>query len=303
MRRPPRTSGQHLVRSGEITHAAREPPDSSFARPGPLPGPWCGGYPPGMERSPTAQARTRSRDVPGTTAPTAGVTPKAPASTSTPRPDVIRVVDASTPDDVLVKGLRCGDAGAFETVLSRYHHAMIRVALLYVREPETAEEVAQETWLAVIEGLDRFEERSSFRTWVFRILTNIARKRGPRERRSVPFSQLAARELGSREPLVDPGRFVGPDDPEWEGHWISAVPNWGERADSALLEAETLKYIATQMDRLPPLQREVMRLRDIDGWSPEEVSAVLRITRVNQRVLLHRARTAIRNALEAYFGE
>lgn len=215
----------------------------------------------------------------------------------------IRVMGASTQDDVLVTGLRCGDASAFETVVARYHHAMIRVALLYVREPETAEEVAQETWVAVIDGVDRFEERSSFRTWMFRILTNIAQKRGPRERRSVPFSQIAARELGSREPLVDPGRFVGADDPEWAGHWISAVPNWGERADAALLEAETLKYIATEMERLPPLQREVMQLRDVDGWTPEEVSAVLHITRVNQRVLLHRARTAIRSALEAYFCE
>jgi RNA polymerase sigma-70 factor (ECF subfamily) len=212
-------------------------------------------------------------------------------------------VGAATQDHGLLAGLRCGDATAFETVLARYHHAMIRVALLYVREPETAEEVAQETWVAVIEGLDRFEERSSFRTWMFRILTNIARKRGPRERRSVPISRLVARELGSGEPLVDPGRFAGADEPEWAGHWISAVPNWGERADAALLEAETLKYIATQMERLPPLQREVMRLRDIGGWTPGEVSAVLRITRVNQRVLLHRARTAIRNALEAYFGE
>ncbi len=202
----------------------------------------------------------------------------------------------------LVADLRNGDEAAFVTVIDRYGATMLRVARLYVSSPGGGEEVVQETWLAVLVGLDRFEARCSFRTWVFRILTNIARKRGPSERSTVPFSRFVKDEIASFPAPGDAGWFEGEDDLEWAGHWTSAVSNWDERAESHILSAETLDCIARAMDELPPLQGAVMRLRDVEGWRSRDVSAVLRISRTNERVLLHRARTRVRLALEGYLG-
>ncbi len=185
---------------------------------------------------------------------------------------------------------------AFAELIDRYGAMMLRVAQMYVRDRATAEEVVQETWLAVLNGIDRFEERSSLKTWLFRILTNRAKTRGQRDGRMVPFSALAGADLEGDEPSVDPDRFLGPDSPH-PGAWAAPPVAWPEER---LLERETLGVIEMAIDDLPEAQRDVILLRDVDGWTPMEVSDVLGITDGNQRVLLHRARSKVRAALERY---
>jgi RNA polymerase sigma-70 factor, ECF subfamily len=201
-----------------------------------------------------------------------------------------------TEDHELVKRLREGDEGAFAELIDSYGATMLRVAQMYVRDRATAEEVVQETWLAVLNGIDRFEERSSLKTWLFRILTNRAKTRGERDGRMVPFSSLAGASLEEDEPSVDPDRFLGPDSPH-PGAWAAPPVGWPQ---DRLLERETLGVIEMAIDQLPEAQREVILLRDVDGWEPMEVSDVLGITDGNQRVLLHRARSKVRAALERY---
>jgi RNA polymerase sigma-70 factor, ECF subfamily len=164
-----------------------------------------------------------------------------------------------------------------------------------------AEEVVQETWLGVLHGLDRFEGRSSLKTWIFRILTNIAATRAARERRCVPFSALAGRETDDGEASVDPDRFLPPDHDRWPGHWALGPSRW-ETPEAGLLGAEARELLLREIDRLPPAQRTVIALRDIEGWPAEEVCDALKVSEGNQRVLLHRARTKVRSALEEYFG-
>jgi RNA polymerase sigma-70 factor, ECF subfamily len=200
-----------------------------------------------------------------------------------------------TEDHALVQRLREGDESAFAELIDRYGATMVRVAQMYVRDRGTAEEVVQETWLAVLNGIDRFEERSSLKTWLFRILTNRAKTRGERDGRTVPFSSLAG--AGEEdEPSVDPDRFLGPDSPH-PGAWAAPPRAWPE--DEAL-GRETLGVIEMAIEQLPETQREVIRLRDVEGWSPMEVAEALQITDGNQRVLLHRARSKVRAAVEAY---
>ena len=194
----------------------------------------------------------------------------------------------------LVERLRAGDETAFEELIDRYGASMLRVAHMYVRDRAAAEEVVQETWLAVLNGIDRFEGRSSLKTWIFRILSNRAKTRGEREGRSLPFSALSA-EAG--EPSVDPDRFLGPEDAQ-PGAWAAPPRAWPEEQ---LLASETLDVVRMAIEALPDAQREVIRLRDVEGWSPEEVAAALEISDGNQRVLLHRARSKVRAALEEYF--
>jgi RNA polymerase sigma-70 factor (ECF subfamily) len=201
-----------------------------------------------------------------------------------------------TEDHELVQRLREGDEMAFAELIDRYGAMMLRVAQMYVRDRATAEEVVQETWLAVLNGIDRFEERSSLKTWLFRILTNRAKTRGQRDGRIVPFSALAGADLEGDEPSVDPDRFLGPDSPH-PGAWAAPPVAWPEER---LLERETLGVIEMAIDDLPEAQRDVILLRDVDGWTPMEVSDVLGITDGNQRVLLHRARSKVRAALERY---
>jgi RNA polymerase sigma-70 factor (ECF subfamily) len=166
---------------------------------------------------------------------------------------------------------------------------------MFVRDRQSAEEVVQETWLAVLNGIDRFEGRSSLKTWLFRILTNRAKTRGQRDGRMVPFSSLAGSgEEG--EPAVDPDRFLGPDSPH-PGAWAAPPRAWPQ---DKVLEHETLGVINDAIEELPETQREVIRLRDVEGWSPMEVAEALEISDGNQRVLLHRARSKVRTALEAY---
>ena len=196
----------------------------------------------------------------------------------------------------LVERLRSGDESAFGTLVDAYGATMLRVAQMYVRDREAAKEVVQETWLAVLNGIEDFEGRSSLKTWIFRILSNRAKTRGEREGRTLPFSALAARDAEADEPSVDPDRFLGPDSAT-PGAWAAPPRAWPQ---DRLLQRETLDVIEDAIEMLPEAQREVIRLRDLEGWSAEEVAGALEISDGNQRVLLHRARSKVRAALERY---
>ena len=201
-----------------------------------------------------------------------------------------------TDDEVLVPALRKGDEDAFGWLVDRYHSALRRLALGYVSTGAVADEVVQETWLAVITGIDRFEGRSSLKTWIYRILMNKARTRGVREHRSVPFSSFEDDSVTSGFP---PDRFRTADDPSWPGHWSAPPRSWQEQPHERLQARETLTAVRDAIALLPPNQRQVISLRDIDGWSSEEVCNVLSLSQTNQRVLLHRARAKVRLSLEA----
>jgi RNA polymerase sigma-70 factor (ECF subfamily) len=203
-------------------------------------------------------------------------------------------------DDELIAALLGGDEGAFSGLVDRFHGSMLRLARTYVPTRADAEEVVQETWLAVLTGLERFERRSSLKTWIFRILKNRAMNRGKRERRSIPFSTLL--DTGDRdEPSVPPERFL-PAGERWAGHWAAPPRPWDE-PEGRLLSGETLALVEEAIDRLPPAQRRVIALRDVEGWSSAEVCELMAISEANQRVLLHRARTKVRAALASHLGE
>ena len=199
----------------------------------------------------------------------------------------------------LVEGLRAGDEDAFVELMRLYGPSMLRIAQLYVRSRAVAEEVVQDAWLAVLKGIARFEGRSSLKTWLFRILTNTAKTRAVREARSIPFSALAVDE--EDDSAVDPDRFMGPD-ARFPGHWSSPPASWGAPAEERVVAAETLDVIKAAIDRLPPAQALVITMRDVEGLSSEEVCNALEISETNQRVLLHRARTKVRHALEDYLS-
>ncbi len=202
-------------------------------------------------------------------------------------------------DRELVRALRAGDERAFERLVDELGPSLLRVARLYVRSQAVAEEVVQEAWLGVLRGLDRFEGRSSLRTWIFRILTNTAKTRAVREGRSVPLSSLddGAEDDG---PAVDPDRFLSAG--RLEGHWASAVSRWSEQPEERLAALETMAVVQRAIDALPPTQRAVISLRDVEGWSSDEVRNVLELSETNQRVLLHRARARVRQALEEHLA-
>jgi RNA polymerase sigma-70 factor (ECF subfamily) len=199
-------------------------------------------------------------------------------------------------DDELLQRLRAGDEAAFMDLVDRYGPLMLRIALMHVSSRAVAEEVVQDSWLGVLRGLDGFEGRSSLKTWILRIVANQARTRGERERRSVPVSALTADE---EEPAVHPARFRPFDDPRYPGGWT--VPP-APLPEEQLLAEETLARVREAIGRLPPRQQEVILLRDVEGWDPDEVGDALGLTPGNQRVLLHRARSKVRNALEDYLG-
>jgi RNA polymerase sigma-70 factor (ECF subfamily) len=207
-----------------------------------------------------------------------------------------------SPGDVeLVDALRAGDESEFMRLVERLQPQMLRIARMYVSTTAVAEEVVQEAWVGVLKGLDGFEGRSSLRTWILRILVNTAKTRGQREARSVPFSSLWSPDAHT-EPAVDPGRFL-PEGQEWAGHWMVAPAGWDSVPEDRLLSQETLVRVGEAIDALPPNQREVIRMRDVLGWSSPEVCNALEISETNQRVLLHRARARVRRALESYLGE
>jgi RNA polymerase sigma-70 factor (ECF subfamily) len=201
-------------------------------------------------------------------------------------------------DAVLVKALAVRDAEAFAYLLDRYNAPLVRLAQQYVPSRAVADEVVQETWLAVIQGIDRFEQRSSLKTWLFHILVNIARSHGVREHRAIPFATNA---LLDDEPAVDPRRFKR-FGLRGRGQWTRPPQPWSE-PEQRVLDAETLTTIEAAVERLPPEQREVLTMRDLLGWSAVEVCEALAITDANQRVILHRARSKVRGALERKFDE
>ena len=207
---------------------------------------------------------------------------------------------ASREDLALVAALRAGDETAFMMLAERYQPSMLRIARMYVSTRAVAEEVVQEAWVGVLKGLDGFEGRSSLRTWIFRILVNTAKTRGQREARSVPFSSLWSPTPEAERP-VDPERFL-PEGQRWSGHWADAPASWESVPEDRLLSHETLAQVGQAIAALPPTQREVIRLRDVLGWTSAEVCNALEISETNQRVLLHRARAKVRRALESYLG-
>ena len=196
----------------------------------------------------------------------------------------------------LVTRLRAGDERAFEALVEREYTTMLAVARHYVNSRAVAEEVVQEAWLGVLKGLDRFEGRSSLRTWILRILVNTAKTRGAREARSVPFTSLAPE---GEEPAVEPDRFRGPED-AFPGHWRAYPGNWQRLPEDALHDRETLDVVISTIHQLPAPQRIVITMRDIQGCGPEEVCEALDVSEGNQRVLLHRARSKVRAALERH---
>jgi RNA polymerase sigma-70 factor (ECF subfamily) len=197
----------------------------------------------------------------------------------------------------LVEALRARDEGAFVELIDRYQASLVRVAMMYVGSRAVAEDVVGETWLGVLRGIDGFQGRSSLRTWIYRILTNTAKTRAQRERRSIPFASL-----GDDGPAVDPDRFLPPGHPA-AGAWASPPRGWDGLPEATLLGAETRSVIDAAIEQLPPTQREVIRLRDVEGFSSGEVRLLLELSETNQRVLLHRARSKVRAALERYLAE
>jgi RNA polymerase sigma-70 factor, ECF subfamily len=196
----------------------------------------------------------------------------------------------------LLARLRAGDERAFEALVERHYPTMLAVARHYVKTRAVAEEVVQEAWLGVLNGIDRFEGRSSLRTWILRILVNTAKTRGVREARSVPFASLAPE---GDEAAVEPERFRSADDP-FPGHWRAYPGNWQRLPDEALADRETLDVVLATIRLLPPPQRIVITMRDIQGCGAEEVCEALDVSEGNQRVLLHRARSKVRTALERH---
>jgi RNA polymerase sigma-70 factor (ECF subfamily) len=206
---------------------------------------------------------------------------------------------AAVPSDdaQLVAALRSGDELAFAELVERLHHSLVRLARVYVADI-AAEDVAQETWLALLRGLDRFEGRASLKTWLVRVLVNRARSRAARDARTIAFGDLADREIGAFEPAVDPDRFRPATDDRWPGHWLVAPV--GALPEQQLVADELQAYVRAAIAQLPPAQREVVTLRDIDGFAADEVCQFLDLSDANQRVLLHRGRSKVRAALEDY---
>jgi RNA polymerase sigma-70 factor (ECF subfamily) len=197
--------------------------------------------------------------------------------------------------DSELAALRAGDEAAFQSLIQRYHGPMLRLAMTYVGDRGVAEDVVQETWLTCLRSLDRFEGRSSLKTWIFGIAINIARSRRRKESRILPFASFWRRDgsEGSR-PTVDQSRFGS------DGMWREGPHSWDNLPESKVLGDETLQHVRSAIDALPPKQREVILLRDVAGFEAAEVSALLGISAANERVRLHRARAAVRQSLEEY---
>ncbi len=197
--------------------------------------------------------------------------------------------------DTELQALRAGDEAAFQSLIQRYHGPMLRLAMTYVGDRGVAEDVVQESWLTCLRGLDRFEGRSSLKTWIFGILVNVARSRRRKESRILPFASLWRRDdSDSRRPTVDRTRFGA------DGMWRDGPQSWDNLPESRVLGEETLLQVRAAIDALPAKQREVILLRDVAGFDAGEVSALLGISAANERVRLHRARASVRQMLEEY---
>jgi len=184
----------------------------------------------------------------------------------------------------------------FDRLVEQHYASMKRVARTFVGSDAVAEEVVQDTWLAIVAGIDRFEGRSSLQTWMFSILTNKAKTRGLRERRTTPLSCLGGGEPD--EPAIDADRFQSDDD-AWPGHWATPPRPW-QRPERRLLSLEVRGHLKEALDELPERQRLVVTLRDVEGFDADEVCELLDLSPENQRVLLHRGRSRLRTALESY---
>ncbi len=202
---------------------------------------------------------------------------------------------ATTAEAELLARLRAGDEQAFEALVAGLYGTMLTVARTYVKDRAVAEEVVQETWIGVINGLDRFEGRSSLKTWIMSILVNQAKTRGTREARTVPFAALAPVDDA---PAVEPERFRGPQE-QYTGGWRSFPAQW-KAADQLVQDRETIRVAMRAIADLPLTQQTVIRMRDVEGYSAEEVCATLDVSEAYQRVLLHRARSRVRSALERH---
>jgi RNA polymerase sigma-70 factor, ECF subfamily len=204
-------------------------------------------------------------------------------------------------DAELIDRLRNGDEAAFTELIDSYSAPLLRLALAFVQSPAVAEEVVQETWMAVVTGIGRFEGRSSVKTWLFKILTNKAKTRALRERRTIPFSAFDV-DTGD-EPAVDPRRFLPATHPQWPDHWASPPQPWSMGPEGAALDRETLGVLRGALEDLPRAQQLVVALRDVHGWPAADVCAALDVSEANQRVLLHRGRSRLRAVLERYFAD
>ena len=201
----------------------------------------------------------------------------------------------------IVEAIGAGDEEAFVQLVQLHGATMLRVAQLYVTSRAVAEEVVQEAWLGVLVGIERFEGRSSLKTWLFRILANRAQSRAAAEGRSVPFSALSDEEVAAAELSVDRARFHGPG-ARWADHWTSSPKRWSELPEESALLRETVEVVERTVASLPPAQRAVVTLRDLVGWSADEACELLEISAANQRVLLHRGRTKVRQALDRHLA-
>jgi len=197
----------------------------------------------------------------------------------------------------LLEALRAGDEDAFARLVDDLSPGLLRVARIYVSSDAAAEEVVQETWIGVLRGLDRFEGRATLKTWIFRILINLAKSRGVRDSRMVPFSSAFDATEGEDAPLA-PERFLAADHERWPRHWAIGPTPWPE---DAVATGDAVRLIRETVDGLPPSQRGVITLRDIVGCTAEETCNALELSETNQRVLLHRARAKVRAALEREF--
>jgi RNA polymerase sigma-70 factor (ECF subfamily) len=204
-------------------------------------------------------------------------------------------------EQILIERLRARDEAAFTELVERYYGYLLPLADFFVSNRAVAEEVVQEAWLAVLKGIDRFEQRSSFKTWISRIVMNLAKTRGVRESRMVPFSEFTKKESKNPEAVVDPLRFRAADD-DYPDHWSVAPRPWNVDPEKQLLSGEMLGVLDRAIESLPEAQRLVLKMRDVNGWTAEEVSNVLAVSETNQRVLLHRARSRVRGILETYFS-
>ena len=206
----------------------------------------------------------------------------------------------STSEAQLLDRLRAGDESAFIELVDRHHSKLKSVARMYVSTGAAADEVLQETWLGVLKGIRRFEGRSSLKTWIFRILINCALRRRQRDGKLVPFSTLAKDEAEATELAVEPDRFFEPGNPS-QGHWAVPPTSWGDDPERRLLSRECMDQLQQAIRELPPAQKSVVTLRDVSGWTAEDVCDSMEISEANQRVLLHRARSKIRRTMEGYF--
>ena len=203
---------------------------------------------------------------------------------------------ATAADEDVVAALRAGDERAFRELFKRSNPMMKRVARSFVTSDAVAEEIVQDTWMAIVTGIHRFEGRSALRTWMFSILTNQAKTHSARERRAQPISSVAPSDV--EEPAVDPDRFQK-DDEAWPGHWAIPPRPW-QKPERKLLSLEIRERLTEALNELPGRQRAVVALRDIEGLGAEDVCELLDLSAENQRVLLHRGRSRLRRSLEAY---